>query len=297
MEKNNLRKLLEETNLGIPHKKVPDLDGKVVLVIGASHPSGFGYNFGKIAAEEGNARVILTVSKPSRVRNLSKYASRFNSTISIFNVTDSSSYQLLEEQIREEYGRLDVIVVTPAYLNKKYFTLDFSWKEVPEKDKRECLKITVYPIRDLTYTFQNILAKSQGVVYGVSFPIKNLPGYTIGPAKEKLERLVVEKLAPEMKGKYIRVNIFSLAPFDSISSSVIPSYDLIRDLQQRFNCRNISLGEMVREAVSTIICNKTGHIYYFDGGLHQALISPENQKIINLIYEEYIQKKLNLQKL
>ncbi len=269
--KELLRKLRAEADLGAPHRPAPDLNGKVVLVIGASHPSGFGYNFGRVAAAEGGARVVLTVSRESRAKVLGRYASAFGAEIRLCDVTRANAYGELKREIYERHGRLDAVVVAPAYLNPKYFAPPMPWEEIPEGDKQECRRITVSPLREVLEAFEDLLAACGGVAYGVSFPLKQLPGYAIGPAKEELERLAVDVLAPRYREKGVRVNILSLGPFDSISASVIPDYEQIARLAREAGCRSLTLGEMVREALATVVLPDTGRIYHIDGGLYEAL--------------------------
>lgn len=264
------RILFQEPDLGEPHIKVPDLSGKVILVIGASRVSGFGYNFGKVAAKEGKAQVILTASKEKGKNRLMRYNS-FSFDTAVIDVREESHYLRLENQIRRDYGRLDVVIVTPAFLNPEYLRMGVSWGDIPEYFQEECRAITVRPVQKVLESFSELLSDSGGVVYGISFPIKNLPGYTIGYAKRELERLITDKLAQKWKEDDIRVNVLSIGPFDSISSSVIPGYQMLTKLQKQINCRLPSLEYFVRESVCTIPDNKTGHIYLIDGGLSEAI--------------------------
>ena len=282
------KELFKEPPLGEPHIKIPDLSDKVVLVIGASRPSGFGYNFGKIAAREGNAKVILTASNKKRQKLLENCISNssFKADTYACDVTDISSCERLEQHIENKYESLDAIVVTPAFLKRKYFTKNILWENIPKREKEKCRRVTVYPIRIIINKFQDLLAQSQGVIYGTSFSLPDFPGYVIGPAKKELEELVVDKLAPEFKEKGIRINILSLGPFKSVSSSVIPKYEAIETLQERLDCK-ASLGYMVRESVSTITHNLTGHIYHIDGGLHKTVALPENREIVMGVYKEH----------
>ena len=265
------RTLFQEPDLGEPHIEVPDLSGKVILIIGASRVSGFGYNFGKVAASEGKAQVILTASKEKSKSRLTKYHS-FPFDTAVIDITDESHYSRLENQIKRDYGRLDVVVVTPAFLNQEYLKVGVSWDDIPKQFQEECMAITVYPVQKVLESFTELLSNSQGVVYGISFPIKNLPGYSIGYAKGELERLITDELAQKWQGDNIRVNVLSIGPFSSVSSSVIPGYQLLTKLQERVNCKLPSLGYFVRESVCTILDNKTGHIYVIDGGLSKAMI-------------------------
>jgi len=278
-----LKELLGEIELGTPHIDLPDLSDKVVLVIGASRPSGFGYNLGKVALTECNANVILTVSKQSRVKSIKR--SGMDIDTNILDVTDNDSYHSLLEHIKSTYNKLDCVVVAPAYLNPKYFSTDKSWNDVSIEDQEECFEISVNPVRKVAETFGDLLSESRGCIYGVSFPLKDMPGYTIGHAKGELEYLVTDELAQDLKLKEVRANILSLGPFSSISSSVIPSEGLLNELYDKLNIRMLSLGEMCRESISTIANNKTGHIYHIDGGLNQSI--SENVQLVKEIYDKY----------
>ncbi|MFH1839986.1 MAG: SDR family oxidoreductase [Nanoarchaeota archaeon] len=278
------RELFQEPDLGEPHIEVPNLSEKVILVIGASRPSGFGYNFGKLAATEGNAKVILTASKERSEKRLAKYTS-FQFDTAVIDVMDDSHYSRLENQIKRDYGRLDVVVVTPAFLNPEYLKVGTSWDDIPKSFQEECMAITVHPVRKILDSFTELLSSSQGVVYGISFPIKNLPSYTIGYAKEKLERLITDELAQKWQGNNIRVNVLSIGPFNSFSSSVIPGYQILHRLQELVKCQLPSLGYLVRESLCTISDNKTGHIYVIDGGLSKVMTKYEDK--VNKIFGQF----------
>jgi enoyl-[acyl-carrier-protein] reductase (NADH) len=266
---DQFRHLLQEPELGEPHIQVPDLTGKVILVIGGSRVSGFGYNFGKVAATEGNAKVILTASSKKSERRLLKRRS-FDFDSAVIDVRDEAQYLLLEERVHRQYGRLDAALVAPAYINPEYLRIGLEWQDIPNPVRKECMEISVYPTEKVTRYFRELLSESSGVVYGVSFPLKDLPGYTIGAAKDMLEKMVTENLAPNYADRNIRVNVLSIGPFDSLSSSVIPGYHILTRIQKSTGCRLPGLGEIARESVAKINDDQTGQIYLIDGGLSEA---------------------------
>lgn len=282
--KNLIRK---EPDLGKPHIELPDLSEKVILIIGATYASGFGYNFAKVASTEAGAKTILTASKRRGMKNIERIASEFASDIVICDVTSEQDMSDLYRMIKKKYGRIDSILVTPAFLNPKYFTLDQTWDNVTKEDKNICREISVYPTERITHIFDKLLSKSKGSVYGFTFSIPDLPGYVIGPAKKELETLVIDMLAREMAPKSIRCNIICLGPFESVSSSAIPEPGLMIELMKSLRIKQKPYGEVIRESVATLSLPSSGMIYELDNGLRKAFYNEENSKIIHEIYKKY----------
>ena len=167
---------------------LPDLDGKTIICIGASFHSGFAYNFGKMAAMKG-ADVLLTTLNDKENKRLKRNATNFNFQTAVCDVTNHDHIRELEEKVRVEYGRADVILVAPAYLDPAHIGFDKEYDSLPGYVRRKCESITVYPVSRITRAFVDLLAESEGVTYGVSFSVPDLPGYTVGKAKDMLEGL------------------------------------------------------------------------------------------------------------
>ncbi len=291
--KDKLRKLIyEEPDLGEPHIKVPDLTGMVILVLGATKASGFGNSYGRVAELEGHAGKVLLASSGMKgwlklKERLEKRPVKLDASPVICDVTRPESIKSLERKVREIYGRLDAVVVAPAYLDTKYFRELTPWENIPEEDKEKCRQVSVYAIREIAYGFRDLLAASKGVVFGVSFPLKDLPGYhVIGPAKQELEDLATKQLAPALIRDGIRVNILSLMSFESVASLALPNRELFERLVASELNVKTTLGEMVRESVAAITRPETGQIYHFDGGLHEAFQNPANKAIKERIYSQ-----------
>ncbi|MCK6438907.1 MAG: SDR family oxidoreductase [Planctomycetes bacterium] len=264
-----LRDLLtKEADLGTPHMKVPNLKGKNVLVIGADRPSGFGYNFAKVAALEGGATAYLTVQNDEVKKSIEETAT-FKPKVSTFEVTDPNSLKALGASMPE----LDAVVYAPAYLNRKYFGAGKNWDDIDEKDKQESLLVSAEGAAMVAHALEKQLSARKGVVYGVSFSLPDLPPYTIGRAKTALEDLVTKKMAPELKTKGIRANILLLTAFSSVSSLMISrdgGVDRLLDyVESQLKVARWPLGQMVREAVATITDPRTGHIFELDNGLRR----------------------------
>ncbi len=279
-----------EPDLGERRVAVPDIGGMVILAIGATNASGFGYNFGKVAELEGHAGKVLLASSGRKrwlklKERLESRPLKLGASPVICDVTSPDSIKSLEREVRESYGRLDAVVVAPAYLDAKYFRGLTPWERIPDADKEKCRRVSVYAIREVAYGFRDLLAASKGVVFGVSFPLKDLPGYhVIGPAKQELEDLATKQLAPEMKSDGIRVNVLSLMSFGSVASLAFPN----RELFERLVAAELSIkpdfGEMVRESVAAITRPETGQVYHFDGGLYEAFQNPANKAVKERIY-------------
>ncbi len=289
--KDELRRLIyEEPDLGEPHITVQELSGMVVMVIGATNASGFGYNFGKVAELEGHAGKVLLASSGMKrwlklKERLENRPLKLDASPVICDVTSLGSIKSLEAEVRESYGRLDAVVVAPAYLDTKYFRELTPWEKIPEPDKENCRQVSVYAIREIAYGFHDLLATSKGVVFGVSFPLKDLPGYhVIGPAKQELEDLATKQLAPALMVDGIRVNILSLMSFESVASLAFPNRELFERLVALELNVKPTFGEMVRESVAAITRPETGQIYHFDSGLHEAFQNPANKAIKERIY-------------
>ncbi|MBI2133983.1 SDR family oxidoreductase [Candidatus Woesearchaeota archaeon] len=277
----------QEPDLGEAHIQLPDLREKVLLVVGASYASGFGYNLGKVARTEANAHVIMTASEEAKRSRLEARINKsgFEADTAVLDVTKDRDIAAMRELLQERYGKLDYLVITSANIALQYLKQGITWDDVPETEREKCRAVTVYPIQRLTTEFRELMRG--GSSYAISFCGHDMPGYSIGGAKKELEELVTGKgFIDSLDELGIRANIISLGSFDSISSSAVPGVQVLRKYIDELGARKLTLGEMVRESIATFVLQDKGRIYNIDGGLRQALADPINSRIVQRLYEE-----------
>jgi len=281
---------LTKTELGEPHIDMPDLSDKRIVVIGASFPSGFGFNFARVAVEESNAGYVLMTApnfkEQSKMNQSAKEYIAGEVDSGICDVTDAQTIK----QLRETVGNqgIDAIVVAPAFLDPKYFKVGTLWSDVHYDDQEACRDVTRRCIGKITGYFREQLRERNGSVYGVTFAL-NPPGYPIGHVKAELEALVLNRMAPCLAKSGIRANVFSLGAFDSVSSLAAKAIDpIIREVAAAVGVEIKPLGEMARECVADLATPHTGQLLSHDNAIRAAAAA--NPDIVQQIYQKYLDR-------
>jgi enoyl-[acyl-carrier protein] reductase III len=244
-----------------------DLTGKCVLVTGGSR--GIGRAISKRMAEQG-ARVCFNYL---RNREAAKEATEIISAVGLeplgikANVADADHVDRMFDEIREKFGRLDILVSNAALGVLKPVT------ELREKDWRWTMDINARALVKLAKHSIELMGDRGGSIVGVSSlgSTRAIPFYgAIGASKAALESLV-RHLAIENAAKGIRVNVVSGGAVDTDALKHFPNReDILAESIKRSPAGKLVTPEDMADAVLFLVSDLAkmihGQTLIVDGG-------------------------------
>lgn len=184
------------------------LDGKVAVVTGGS--SGIGFAIARRLASEGAIVVITGRRKDALDQALTSLGSTA-SAISA-DVSRSSSLDALYAEVRERYGRIDVLVANAGG------GVHAPLGQITEEQIDQQFSTNV---KGVVLTVQQALpllgAGSSVVIIGSTASMDPGPTMSIYGATKAAVRNMVRSWVAELKGKGIRINILSPGPTNTTS--------------------------------------------------------------------------------
>lgn len=256
----------------IPRAKAPLLEGKRGLIIGIANDQSIAWGCAKAFRALG-AEVAVTYMNDKARKFVEPLAQELESEIFMpLNVSVDSEIELVFEQIKQRWGRLDYLVHSIAFspkealqgrvvdVNRSGFltTMDVScWSFIRMAHFAEPLMTDGGTIFTMTY-------------YGSQMVVEN---YNImGVAKAALE-CAVRYLAAELGPKRIRVHAISPGPLATRAASGIPEFDALLDKAKAkaparclvsIDDVGVATAFLAHDAARLI----TGATLYVDGGYH-----------------------------
>jgi len=256
----------------IPIAKAPLLEGKRGLIVGIANEQSIAWGCAKAFRALG-AEVAVTYLNDKARKFVEPLAQELESEIFMpLNLSVDSEIELVFEQIKQRWGRLDYLVHSIAFspkealqgrvvdVNRSGFltTMDVScWSFIRMAHFAEPLMTDGGTIFTMTY-------------YGSQMVVEN---YNImGVAKAALE-CAVRYLAAELGPKRIRVHAISPGPLATRAASGIPEFDALLDKAKAkaparclvsIDDVGVATAFLAHDAARLI----TGATLYVDGGYH-----------------------------
>ena len=244
-----------------------DLTGKFALVTGGSRGIGraiskrlaaqgaqvaFNYLRNREAAAEAKAEIGKVGLEPLEIRA---------------NVADEEHVNRMFEEIREKFGRLDILVSNAALGVLKPVT------DLREKDWRWTMDINARALVKLARHSIELMGDKGGSIVGVSSlgSTHAIPFYgAVGASKAALESLV-RHLAIENAAKGIRVNVVSGGAVDTDALKFFPNREeILEDSLKRTPAGRLVTPEDMADAVLFLVSDLAkmvhGQTLIVDGG-------------------------------
>jgi enoyl-[acyl-carrier protein] reductase III len=244
-----------------------DLTGKYALVTGGSRGIGraiskrlaeqgaqvcFNYLRNREAAAEAKAEIAAVGLEPLEVRA---------------NVADEDHVNRMFDEIKEKFGRLDILVSNAALGVLKPVT------ELREKDWRWTMDINARALVKLAKHSIELMGEKGGSIVGVSSlgSTHAIPFYgAVGASKAALESLV-RHLAIENAGRGIRVNVVSGGAVDTDALKFFPNRaEILEDSLKRTPAGKLVTPEDMADAVLFLVSDLAkmihGQTLIVDGG-------------------------------
>ena len=248
------------------------LNGKRGLVLGVANERSIAWGIARAMRAEG-AELALTYQGEAMGRRARPLAESICSEIVLpADVTDDHSLDEVFNEIREKWGRLDILVHAIAYSDKNELSGRFI--NTTKENFQNSLAISCYSLIDLSRRAKPLM-KDGGTILTLTFQGSNrvTPFYNVmGVAKAALES-TVRYLANDLGPDGIRVNAISPGPMKTLAGAAIAG---ARNTF-RFTDANAPLGsnatlDAVGGTAAYLASDygscTTGEIIAVDGGFH-----------------------------
>jgi enoyl-[acyl-carrier protein] reductase I len=186
------------------------------------------------------------------------------------NVQDDAQIEATFEAIRDQWGRLDILIHCLAFAGKEDLTGDFS--NVSRQGFSQALEISAYSLVQMSHLAKPLMTEGGSIVTLTYLGgVRVIPNYNVmGIAKAALE-MNVRYLAAEMGPQNIRVNGISAGPIRTLASSAVGGIlDMIHHVEEvaplRRTVTQTEVGNAAAFLCSDLASGITGQILYVDSG-------------------------------
>jgi enoyl-[acyl-carrier protein] reductase I len=254
------------------------LDGKVALVTGVANKWSIATGIARELHAHG-ATIALTY-QGERVRDeVEKLAGELGGRAFACDVASDESLALLAESVRTEYGRLDTLVHSIAFVNKE----DLAGKVYTTSRAGFALAsdISAFSLIALTNALVDVLAENASIITITYFGSTSIvPNYNVaGIVKAALES-IVRYLAYDLGDRGIRVNAISAGPISTASSRQVRDFKKMLDkvaaaapLRRNVTARDV--GATAVYLASDLSRAVTADVHFIDAGYHAMGMYPD----------------------
>lgn len=186
------------------------------------------------------------------------------------NVENEEQIQATFETVRDQWGKLDILIHCLAFANKEDLSGDFS--KTSRSGFNKALEVSTYSLIQLSGAAKPLMTQG-GSIVTLSYlgAVRAIPNYNImGVAKAGLEASV-RYLAAELGPQNIRVNGISAGPIRTLASSAVGGIlDMIHHVEAiaplRRTVTQLEVGNTAAFLCSDLSSGITGQILYVDAG-------------------------------
>ncbi|MEO1123624.1 MAG: enoyl-ACP reductase FabI [Cyanobacteria bacterium J06639_16] len=250
-----------------------DLTGKNALVTGIANNRSIAWGIAQQLHKAG-ANLGITYLPDDRGRMEKKVAELVEPlNPGLFlpcNVQDEAQVETTFEAIREQWGKLDILIHCLAFANRDDLTGDFS--NTSRQGFQTALDISAYSLVQLASQAKALMMDGGSIVTLTYLGgARVVPNYNVmGIAKAALE-MNVRYLAAELGPEKIRVNGISAGPIRTLASSAVGGIlDMIHHVESvaplRRTVTQLEVGNAAAFLCSDLASGMTGQIIYVDSG-------------------------------
>ena len=246
------------------------LQGRTAVVFGVANKRSIAWAIAQQMQQAGAQLAITYQNERLRQEAADLIAELPNAQAFQCDVSRDEEIAQLFEQLKERYGRLDVLVHSIAYAPAEDLKGDFT--DTSRDGFRIALDTSAYSLVALARAARPLMTEGGSIMtmtyYG---SLRVIPRYNImGVAKAALEASV-RYLAYDLGKRNIRVNAISAGPIKTLASRGISGFgDMLKEQAERAPLkRNVDVNEVATTAVflaSDAGSGITGETLYVDGG-------------------------------
>jgi enoyl-[acyl-carrier protein] reductase I len=250
-----------------------DLNGKNALVTGIANNRSIAWGIAQQLHAAG-ANLGITYLPDERGRMEDKVKSLVEPlNPSLFlpcNVQDQPQVDETFAAIKEQWGKLDILIHCLAFAHKEDLSGDFSSTKV--ENFNLALDISAHSLISLSGAAKSLMAEGGSIVTLTYLGgARVIPNYNVmGVAKAALE-MNVRYLAAELGPQNIRVNAISAGPIRTLASSAVGGIlDMIHHVEEiaplRRTVTQTEVGNTAAFLCSDLASGITGQVLYVDSG-------------------------------
>ncbi|MGA2372296.1 MAG: enoyl-ACP reductase [Candidatus Korobacteraceae bacterium] len=246
------------------------LQGRTAVVFGVANKRSIAWAIAQQMQQAGAQLAITYQNERLKQEAADLIAELPNAQAFQCDVSRDEEIAQLFEQLKERYGRLDVLVHSIAYAPAEDLKGDFT--DTSRDGFRIALDTSAYSLVALARAARPLMTEGGSIMtmtyYG---SLRVIPRYNImGVAKAALEASV-RYLAYDLGKRNIRVNAISAGPIKTLASRGISGFgDMLKEQAERAPLkRNVDVNEVATTAVflaSDAGSGITGETLYVDGG-------------------------------
>jgi enoyl-[acyl-carrier protein] reductase I len=249
-----------------------DLSGKTALILGVANKRSLAWNIAEALGDAG-CRMAFTYLGERLERNVTKLAEKYpGSPVWPCDVTSDEDMDSLFDNIKSEFGHLDILIHSVAFARKQELENDF--RETEAEGWRIALEVSAYSLVNLTNRAAKMMGAG-GSILAMTYMAsqKVVPRYNVmGSAKAALEH-AVRQLAYELGPNDIRVNAISAGPVATLSARSIPGYSKMAEHHRALaplgrNVNGREVGDTALFLCSDLSSGITGEILHVDAGFN-----------------------------
>jgi enoyl-[acyl-carrier protein] reductase I len=250
----------------------PILKDQKALVVGIANDSSIAYGCAKAFAELG-ARLAITYLNEKAKDYVAPLAKELGAEIlAPLDVSRPGELEAVFERIREQWGRLDLLVHSIAFAPKQ--DLQGGLLDCSAEGFAKAMDVSCHSFVRMARLAAPLMTEG-GAMFAMSYhgAQKVVPNYNVmGPVKAALEASC-RYLAYELGSKDIRVHAVSPGPLKTRAASGLKDFDLLlNEAEQRAPLGELiditDVGYAVAYLATPYARRVTGSTLYVDGGLN-----------------------------
>ncbi|MGF1498152.1 MAG: enoyl-ACP reductase FabI [Elainellaceae cyanobacterium] len=250
-----------------------DLTGKSALVTGIANNRSIAWGIAQQLHKAG-AKLAISYLPDERGRNEGKVKELVEplqpGLFLPLDVQNDDQVAATFETVREQWGKLDILIHCLAFANKDDLSGDFS--NTSREGFAKALDISAYSLVQMGRAAKPLMTDGGSIVTMTYLGgVRVVPNYNVmGIAKAALE-MNVRYLAAELGPQNIRVNAISAGPIRTLASSAIGGIlDAIHHVEEtaplRRTVTQIEVGNTAAFLCSDLSSGITGQVLYVDAG-------------------------------
>lgn len=250
-----------------------NLTGKNALVTGIANNRSIAWGIAQQLHQAG-ANLGVTYLPDDKGRNEGKVKTLVEPlSPSLFlpcNVQDQAQVDTTFQAIKEQWGKIDILIHCLAFANRDDLTGDFSQTSL--EGFNLALDVSAYSLLQLSAAAKPLMTEGGSIITLTYLGgVQVIPNYNVmGIAKAALE-MNVKYLASELGSQNIRVNGISAGPIRTLASSAVGGIlDMIHHVEEMAPLkRTVTQTEVGNTAAflgSDLASGITGQIIYVDSG-------------------------------
>jgi len=255
------------------------LAGKRALIVGVATERSIAWGIAQAMHREGAELAFTYLNDKMKERVVPLAESLGSKVIMPMDVTQDAQIDAGFEQLKREWGNLDIVVHSVAFAPREAMLGDFV-ASTSREAFRMAHDISAYSFTALARAALPLMEGRAGALLTLSYlgAVKSIPRYNVmGVAKASLEASV-RFVAADVGGKGIRANAISAGPIKTLAAAGIPGFRkmLAQVAEVSPLRRNVSLEDVGNAAAflcSDLAAGITGEVLYVDSGFNTVGMS------------------------